>query len=76
MDSKPQFKVFGTERRVLKKHLAEKKRIRKYAHYYRDLEQVMGGVSMDEEEFKQHLQELDADILYLENQLKEKFKLI
>lgn len=74
MDSKPQFKVFGTERRMLKKHLAEKKRVRKYAHYYQDLEQVMGGVSMDEEEFKRYLQDLDADILHLENKLKKPYE--
>lgn len=64
----PVYKIFGDERRVQKKHLAQLKAYVKMFWFYNDIDKVYGG-GMDEKEGNTRIEKAKKEIEILENEL-------
>lgn len=80
MDNKPEFKIHGLERRKLKSEVAEKKSFLKNFWHMHQLEKDMaylygssGDFPMDDERAQEVYSRTEAEIVKLENILKEPY---
>jgi hypothetical protein len=78
--NEPQFKIFGTERRILKKELAELKSFYKnYFHYHqldKDMSSFYGGTKdypMNDDKANERYNQLKNKIDKLESKLNEPY---
>jgi hypothetical protein len=72
-DNQSIFKVSGSDRRILKKELHEKKYSHRMFHYYNDLNIVYGSCYIDDiQKEKEYLLKLENEIKLLEIKLLEK----
>ena len=68
----PQYKVYGTERRKLKKELAELRQTVKMFWFYDDIDMAY-GLHRDKELLNIRLHELQLEIVELERKLNEPY---